>query len=130
MFIRSHQHPLKMLRRQLCTVGPRVLENYHFLRRIATSKSDGRRLALLQNATSDQLLSIVEVAANIMSSNFSLTRCQKNKLAGDAHFIRKLARTRSESGARKLVQRGNGFIFSSLLLPVLGEAARLLLTRN
>jgi hypothetical protein len=112
-------------------VGPRVLENYKFLHKIAKSKSNGRRLSLLKNASSDQLLSLVEVASNILNSNFALTKRQKSKILPHIDYIRKLARIRSETGARNfIVQRGGGFFLPSLLVPVITEAARLLISSS
>lgn len=111
-------------------VGPRVLENYKFLHKIAKSKSNGRRLSLLKNA-SDQLLSLVDVASNILNSNFALTKRQKSKILPHIDYIRKLARIRSETGARNfIVQRGGGFFLPSLLVPVITEAARLLISSS
>jgi hypothetical protein len=113
-------------------IGPRVLENYTFLKKIATSKSTKRRLSLLRNASTDELLCLVEVASNLLKkdSKFPLTERHKNKLTPHIDYLRKLARIRSEKGARRIVQEGNGLFFPSLLIPIIGEAARLLLTNN
>jgi len=118
------------MRRQMSTIGPRVLDNYDFLRCIAKSKSERKRLKYIKNATRDQLLSLVEVAANILSPNFSITKRHKDRLIPHANYIRRLSRVRSERGARILTQRGNGPIFASLLIPIISEIGRLLLTRN
>jgi hypothetical protein len=91
------------MRRELQTIGPKVLNNYIFLRKIAKSKTEKRRIGLLKNASKEQLLTLVEVASNILSSNFLLTKQQKAKLLPHAHYVRKLSRTRSEFGARKIV---------------------------
>ena len=117
------------MRRQRA-IGSRVLENYDFLRKIAKSKSEKKRLSKLRNASKDELLSLVEVASNVLSSNFSLNNRQKERLVPHAEYIRKLARSRSEIGARKVVQTGNGAFLASLLIPVVTEAARLLLTNS
>ena len=119
-----------MVRSQLKTIGPRVLENYNFLRKIAKSNSEQRRLSLLRKATKEQLLSLVEVAVNILSSNFSLTNRQKERLLPHAEYLRQLARVRTETGAKRIIQRGNGPIFSALLIPIIVEATRHLLTNN
>ena len=120
---RRRSPPLKV-------IGPRILDNYKFLRKISKSKSEQRRLSLLRNANREQLLSLVEVAANILSSNFSLTNRQRQKLAPHASYLRSLARIRSERGAKRIVvQRGNGIALSALLIPVITEATRLLLSK-
>ena len=118
-----------MSRNRAQVIGPMILENYSFLRKIAKSKSDNKRLNSLRNANSDELLALVEVCSNILSSNFNLTTRQKNKLVPFANYIRKLARIRSESGARKIiVQTGAGIFLPSLLIPVLAEATRYLIS--
>jgi hypothetical protein len=109
-------------------VGPRILENYDFLKNIAKTNSDKKRLKFLRDANSDELLALVEVCSNILSSNFWLTKRQKEKILPYANYIRKLSRVRSESTARRVSQKGGAFIFSSLLIPVLAEAARLLIS--
>jgi len=118
-----------MSRNKAQVIGPRILENYSFLRKIAKSKSDRKRLNSLRNANRDELLALVEVCSNILSSNFNLTTRQKNKIVPFANFIRKLSRFRSESGARNfVVQKGAGIFLPSLLIPVLAEATRFLIS--
>ena len=112
------------------TIGPRVLENYHFLRRIASTKSDNQRISYLRNATRDQLLSLVEVAHNILSPSFSITNRHRAKLIPHAPYIRQLARMRSEKRARVISQRGSGVAIASLLIPIIAEVGRMLLSRN
>lgn len=116
--------------RQPRVVGPRILENYTYLKRLVKTKSEGKRLNLVKEASRDELLALVEVCSNILSSNFSLTKRQKEKILPYANYMRKLARIRSEVGARKIVQRGEGVFFSALLVPVLAEIARLLISSN
>jgi len=118
-----------MIRRKAQVVGPRILENYSFLRKISKSKSDSKRLNALRNASSDELLALVEICSNILSSNFNLTTRQKKKIVPFANYIRKLSRIRSESGARKfVVQKGSGLFLPSLLIPVISEAARYIIS--
>lgn len=107
-------------------VGERILRNFEFLKKIATTKSMKKRWHLVQNATRDELLSIVEVCSNILSYDFILTNRQREKILPYAELIRKLSRTRRDTSARKIVQKGEGSFFSALLIPVLIEAARLL----
>jgi len=118
-----------MFRNKSQVIGPRILENYSFLTKIAKSKSERKRLNSLRNANRDELLALVEVCSNILSSNFNLTTRQKNKIVPFANYIRKLSRFRSESEARKfVVQKGAGIFLPSLLIPVLAEATRYLIS--
>jgi len=110
-------------------IGPRVIENYLFLKKIAKSRSDKRRLGLLKNASSDQLLTLVEVASNLLTSNYPLTKCQREKIKPYLACVRKLAHSRSEQGARRIVQIGNGAFIPSLLIPIITEAARYIIDK-
>lgn len=113
--------------------SPTISANHQFLRSLAKTKSHQRRKRLLKAATTQQLLSLVEIALNILRNRFRLTHRQKNRLLPFAQFIRQLGRIRSERGARKLVvQKGGGLpiaLFSSLLTPIIHELARTLINK-
>lgn len=120
--------PCKMVgREKRCIVGERVYKTYPFLKEVAYTRSEKRRQELLEHATPDELLAIVEICANILASTFRLTERQRRKLLPHADFIRRLSRSRSAKTARSIVQVGNGAIFSPLLIPVLLEIARFLI---
>jgi hypothetical protein len=116
-------------------IGPLIYGNYEFLSSVARSRSATRRQSLLNQASGTQILSIVEVAHNLLAldrksgkPNFYLTKRQREKLIPEATIIRKIARSRSERGARRLIQRGAGVgVIASLLIPVLTEVARSLI---
>ena len=109
---------------KLQIIGPRIFENYIFLRQITATKSDEKRMKALKNANRDQLLALVEVCSNILASNFNLTKKQREKILPHASYVRKLARARSELSARKIIQKGNGIFLPSILVPILFEVAR------
>lgn len=115
--------------KQRCTVGDRVLRNFTFLKKVATIKSKQKTLRILESATADQLLAIVEVASNILSSNFCISTRQKKRLQPYANYVRQLSRAKNESNAKKLIQKGDGAMFAALLMPVLVEAARYLIDK-
>ena len=122
---------LKMAR-QRKPIGERVLKNYNFLKKLGKTSSAKLRKKIIQNATCDELLSLTEISANILSGNFDLTRRQRNKLQPFANFIRKLARARSECGARKIIlnqQGGQAAVIGALLAPILVEAAQHLISK-
>src|SRR4051812_10116212 len=101
-------------------VGPRVLNNFNFLKRLAKTKSRKKQQKFIKEANAEELLSIVEICTNILNSNFNLNKRQKSKLIPYANYIRKLARTRSEKTARNLVQTGDGpLAIAAVLIPVL-----------
>lgn len=105
-----------------------IFENSDFLKKLARTRSPRKARRFLKNASSQQLLSLVEIALNIVRSRFKLTTRQKKRLLPHAPFLRHISRVRSERGARKLFyQKGNGLplgLFASLLTPVLIDLAR------
>lgn len=118
------------LRKQ--NIGPLILNNYGFLKKVARTRSNKKRRKLLNNITENELLAIVDIASNILNSNFKLKNYQKLKLVPFADIIRKLARKRSFSGTKKLInQTGEGALgfLIPLLAPVLTEAAHHLLSK-
>jgi hypothetical protein len=77
---------------------------------------------VLKQSSGNELLALAEICLNIASSNFPLTLRQKKRLMPHADFIRRMARMRSEKGARKLVvQQGSGApaVFAALVTPIL-----------
>lgn len=105
-------------------VGSIVLRNQEFLRRLANTKSDDVRRKLISGANSDQLLAVVEICVNIMKSRFRPRENHRKKLIEVAPYVRRLARTRTPTNARKLLLMGTRRVFRSLILPVLAASGR------
>jgi hypothetical protein len=117
------------------TLGNSVTENAKFIKGLARTKSSSYRKQIIQCASTDQLLALVETALNVIKSNRPFwTRRQRDKLCVHAHLIRKLARTRTPKSARRILirgekdQKGGGIpvialagILSNVLLPYLTE---------
>lgn len=124
--------------KQTRIIGDRVLRNYEFLNKLARTRSKDVARELIDKATSDQLLAIVEICSHVLT-DFVLTSKQKKKLIPYAPFVRKLRRVRSEKGAKRVIQQGSGLVsrsqtggfgfLPSLLIPVLVEAASSLLSK-
>lgn len=123
-------------------VGERILRNFEFLNKLCKTKSLKNRWILVQRATRDELLSLVEICSNILSSDFILTKSQKKKILPYADFIRQLSRARSEKRVKNIIrngleteidkkrnQKGQGSFLPSLLVPILIEAARFIVDR-
>ena len=108
------------------SIGSNVCQNINFLKILARTRSIRRQKKLLRLASTNELLSIVEVALNIIKGRFNLTTRQKNRLVPFADFVRSLSRVKSEKGARKILQRGSGIPIAALITPVILEALRLL----
>jgi len=103
--------------------SPYVKENFEFLQRLANTSSDKKKNALILTANADQILAIVEICANILKHNFTLSKKQRRKLAQFADFYRAIARTRTENSARKRLQQGGSAALAAILVPVLGALA-------
>lgn len=111
-------------------ISPYVLDNYDFLCAMARTRSAKKRRKLLKRATTTQLLSLVEIALNVVKGCFRITTRQKSRMIPFADLIRRMSRTRSERGARRLMleQRGGGVLnpgfFAALLTPIILDLAR------
>lgn len=109
--------------------SPYIKENAEFLQKLASTKSDKKKNTIILNASTDQILSIVEICANILKFNFTLTKKQKRKLAKYADFYRSIARSKTEKGARNKIQEGSGIALGAILIPILAELASHLVQR-
>lgn len=108
-------------------ISPLVYENSQFLKILSRIKSSKKLRQHLKQASSSQLLAIVEICLNIVCSRFRLTPRQKNRLLPFADYVRRMSRLRSERGARKfIIQKGAGptGLFAALLTPILIELAK------
>lgn len=81
---------------------------------------------LLQKASSQELLSIVEICWNILRERLPITVKQRKQLIKKAPLIRKISRIRSEKSAKNLFQTGRGIpaaaaLVASLIIPLLSE---------
>lgn len=116
-----------MVHKNYCKINPIICENKDFLKKLAKTKSYKNCFKLLKKATIEQLLAIAEISLNIVTSRFSLTTRQKQRLLPYANIVRQMSRLRSQKGARKLIiQKGSGLpgLFASLLTPILIELAK------
>jgi hypothetical protein len=109
--------------------SPYIRENVDFLKQLGATKSDRKKNALLLQATSDQILAIVEICANVLKFNFSLTGKQKRKLAKFADYYRALSRARTERSARNRLQQGSGVALAAILAPIVGALAERLIQK-
>jgi hypothetical protein len=109
--------------------SPYIRENYQFLNKLAKTRSDNKKYHLILQATPEQILSIVEICANILRSNFVLNTRQKRRLARYAEYYRAIARARTENTARKRIQQGGQLAIATLLAPVLSAVAQTVLDK-
>lgn len=91
--------------------------------KLAKTSSHKKRCSLLNAASCDELLSLVEICFNILKAGFKLTEPQKDKLRPHAQAIRKLGAVKNESLARKIIQT-HKFPFNQLLSPIIREVTR------
>ena len=108
-------------------IGQSVIANKTFLKKIASTKSDRKRHRLLRLASNEELLSIIEIAFNILKGQFNLNKRQKLKLIPHVNLVRKISRARSQRGLKSVLQKGGGLsILPALITPILIEALRLI----
>jgi hypothetical protein len=109
--------------------SPYVIDNTSFLKKLSSAKTERERNHLIQEATTDQILAIVEICLNILDFNYILTKQQRRKLAKYADFYRALARTNTEEAARIKLQEGRGIVLGTLLAPILTTIAEQFLAK-
>lgn len=116
-------------------LSPHILRNVDFLRALAGSKrAKCRRNTLIERASPEQLLCLVEICLNILRARLPLNRRQRRQLLAHAHHIRQLSRVRSAQAARRLLlssppQTGRGIfipiaasLLANLAVPLIEEA--------
>lgn len=109
-------------------VGNRVLANKGFLERVARTTSARKRRRYIEEASAEELLAIVESCFNVLRARLPLSRRQRARLAEHADHIRRISRVRTERSARRPFQGGDGIAIATLLIPVLAEAARAIIS--
>lgn len=109
--------------------SPYIKENTAFLKKLASTRSEEKKNKLIENATVEQILAIVEICANILRFNFTLNNNQRKRLAKYADYYRSIARSKTEKTARKRIQQGSGIALGAVLIPVLSVLAQHLLEK-
>lgn len=112
------------------TVVDRMGGHYDFLKKLSKTSSERKRTRMVRHASDAQLLALVEIALNLLRSNFSLTNRQKSKIVPFADDVRKLSRSRAPHSARQILQKGGGPMIAALLTPIIVELGRYLLSKN
>ena len=122
---------IMVYRKTKITTSPLIKANHQFIKTLAASRSLERRKHLLQSANRDQLLTLVEIALNLLRNRIPIRANQKHRLQAQASSIRRLSRARSERTARQVLlnsehqqQQGKGPVaiaglVSKLLIPFL-----------
>ena len=111
--------------------SPYINENIDFLHRLSKTKSEKKKYTFIKHASSEQILAIVEICANILGARFELNKRQRRKLAQFADYYRAVARSRSEKTARHRIQQGGQAVaLSAILAPILGSLVQHVLDRT
>ena len=118
-------------RRTKINTSELIAANAKFVKTLATARSKERRKHLIRNASTGQILALVEIALNLLRGRVPIRSNQRQRLGTHAPTIRRLARVRSDKAARKVLlrseQQGSGpfavaSIISRLLVPFLLDA--------
>lgn len=96
--------------------------NLEFLRSLAGTSSAKKRRALIEKASIEELLCLVEIATNVVKGRFPLRPLRVNKLREHAPVLRRLSRVRTPGAARRLVQSGEGLsAVVPLIVPIIAH---------
>jgi hypothetical protein len=106
-------------------VSTLILQEKQFLKKLSLCKSNSAFNKLIENATTSQLLCIIEIVFNILKNRVNFTSPQKAQLKKYAKTLRTLASTRSPKNARNLlIQHGGSLPIALILAPILAEIAK------
>lgn len=93
-------------------IGPRIRQNFSFLYALYNNPSAKERWFMIQNATREQLLSIVDICSNLRYANFTFSAKEKKKLERYKNYIQRIKRSKSENSVKKIIQEGEGVIYN------------------
>ena len=116
-------------RRTKINTSELITTNAKFVKTLATARSRERRKHLIRNASTSQILALVEIALNLLQGRVPIRASHKQRLGPHATTIRRLSRVRSDRAARKVLlrseqqqpqQQGSGpFAVASLISRIL-----------
>ncbi len=108
--------------------GDSVVRNADFLRQLARCRSYKSTRHLIDQASIDQLLCIVEICLNLVKDRLVLPRRLSRRLQPHVDTINQLARRRSAQSTRRLilstqpqVGRGVPALVASVLVPLVAD---------
>lgn len=108
---------------KFCTmVSDKVKSQIQFLKQLSRVKNPKKKADLLSKISEDQLAALIEICHNVRFGNFPLKSKNFEALKPHKDFITSLSRKRTPKSAHKVVQKGEGFPFSALLLPIILSA--------
>lgn len=108
-----------------------ISDNNDFLKKLSKTKSEKRKNKFISKASKDQILTLVEIIANILKGNFPLKKNKRVKLSKSADYYRSVSRSRSERTARKRLQTGGQIgALAAILSPVIGAIAQHFLDKS
>lgn len=91
-------------------VGPRTKRNFPFLYRLSKCRSAKKRWEMVQNASPDELMAIVDIGSNIAKDRFKLTAKERRYIETFRDPLKKLGRVRTRASALKAIQTGEGIV--------------------
>lgn len=91
-------------------IGDRVRRNFEFLYKVYKNKSAKKRWEMVQNASHDELLAIIDICDNVTKQEFHITPAQAARIQKYGESMQKLGRVRSQKSALKIIQTGEGIV--------------------
>lgn len=117
-----------MAKRRRLQLAGSVIESAKFLNSLSKIKSRSKEIRFINQATPNQLFSLVETAFNIVKSRVPLHYRQRPLLVDRATQIRRLSRVRSARSARRVIQgQSKGQVGAGLpIVPISALLARVI----
>jgi len=100
-------------------VSQKVTSQLPFLQQLSKANTPAKRSLLLSQIRDEQLEALVEICYNVCAGGFRLETKNLKKLSPHRDFVRRLSRKRTPKSAKFVVQKGAGFPFAALLLPII-----------
>lgn len=89
----------------------RPAQHYFFLLNLINSKNRKQRMAMINQASRDELAALADCAATVLDDGFKMKWHQKKRLKKHLESIQKLSRARSTRTALRHIQRGEGLYY-------------------
>lgn len=94
-----------------------IVCNKTFLKQLSGGKQPAD--FYLTTANPKEILLLVEICFNILNSRVTLNKQEVKRLTPFAHFVRRLAKTTSQTAARRILCEVPAAFYSALIKPLL-----------
>ena len=108
-----------------------VTNNKDLFKKLSKTRSEKKKNKIIKAANPEAILGLIEIIHNVLKANYPLSLKQRKKLSKHANFYRHVSRARTESTAKKRLQKGGSVAaIGTILAPVLGALGQYLLDKT